>query len=137
MPAQEFIDTNVIVRHVAADHADHSPRARAYLESLDQPGNQANIIEGVLVESLNVLTSPRLYGLSRPDAAAAVGDILSMRGVKIPNKRVYLEALRLYGATRLDFVDALNVAHARRRGATIVSFDADYDKIPGARRRAP
>jgi predicted nucleic acid-binding protein len=137
VPPSGFIDTNVIVRYVAADHPDHSPRARAYLESLEQHGTHANILEGVVIESLNVLTSPKLYGLSRAAAAAALGDILSMRGVKIANKRVYLDALRLYGATTLDFVDALNVAHSRRQGGAIISFDHDCDKIPGTTRVEP
>jgi predicted nucleic acid-binding protein len=132
-----FIDSNIIVRYVAADHPDHSPRAKAYLEGLDEPGKQAHILEGVIIESINVLTSPKLYALDRAAAAAALSDILSLRGIKIPNKRTYLDALRLYGATRLDFVDALNVTHARRKGVTIVSFDHDYDKVLGATRVGP
>jgi predicted nucleic acid-binding protein len=91
----EYIDTNVVVRFVAGDHPDHSPRARAYLEALDQPPNEAPILEGVLIEAINVLTSPRLYAFPRERAAEALSDILKLRGLRIGRKRVCLRALQL------------------------------------------
>src|SRR5438093_11686652 len=99
MPVPEYIDSNVIVRFVAGDHPDHSPRARAYLEALDRPPNEAHVLEGVLVEAINVLTSPRLYAFPRERAAEALSDILRLRGLRIPQKRVYLRALQLYRQT--------------------------------------
>ena len=91
----------------------------------------------MLVEAINVLTSPRLYAFPRERAAEALSDILRLRGLRIPQKRVYLRALQLYRQTSLDFVDALNVAHAQRRGGVVVSFDRDYDKLDAALRKEP
>jgi predicted nucleic acid-binding protein len=33
--ALPFLDTNVLLRHFLDDHADHSPRATAYLQRID------------------------------------------------------------------------------------------------------
>ena len=61
-----------------------------------------------------------------------------MRGVQLKFKRRYLRALDLYATTTLDFVDALLVAYAERRvPPVVVSYDQDFDKIPGIQRRAP
>jgi predicted nucleic acid-binding protein len=38
----------------------------------------------------------------------------------------------------LDFVDALVVAHMRHGHiSTVVSFDRDFDRVPGIQRRDP
>jgi predicted nucleic acid-binding protein len=61
-----------------------------------------------------------------------------MRGLQLPRKRAILQALDLYASTALDFVDALNVAYLQDlRLTTIVSFDRDFDRIPGLQRREP
>ena len=138
MPSPEYIDSNLIIRAATNDHADHSPRAQAYLTRLATPTRQeTTLTEGVLVETVLVLSSPRLYNLPRAQIAQLLTDVVSLPGLTLPNRDVYLEALALYGAHNLDFVDALNAAHSVKTSGVIVSFDRDYDKIPGARRIEP
>jgi len=57
---------------------------------------------------------------------------------KIPHKASCIRALELWAASRLDFPDALLIAHMEHTGAsTVVSFDRDFDRIPGITRREP
>ena len=65
--------------------------------------------------------------------------ILTLRGLRLPQKRVYLEALDLYASSSfLDFEDALAVAHMRRQGiAEIVSYDRDFDRVADVQRAEP
>ncbi len=95
--------------------------------------------EGVIVEIVQVLSSKVLYNLPRDQIQTHVTNILTMRGFKLPHKRVYLRALEIYAAyARLDFVDALNVAHIERlKLPGIISFDRDFDRIPGITRVEP
>jgi len=94
--------------------------------------------EAVIVEVVYVLSSRALYNLPRTDIRFHLTNIISLRGLKLPHKRTYLRALALYAGTNMDFVDALNVAHMeRQRIATIVSFDRDFDSVPGIHRREP
>jgi predicted nucleic-acid-binding protein len=84
----------------------------------------------VLVETVNVLSSRRLYNLLREQIAQILTDVVSLPGLSLPNRDV-LDALALYGDNNVDFVDTLNAAHAKRAGGVNVSFDRDYDKLPG------
>jgi predicted nucleic acid-binding protein len=138
VPSPEYIDSNIIIRAVSSDHADHSPRAQAYLAQLAAPRVQeTTLTEGVLVETVLVLSSPRLYNLPRAQIAQILTDVVSLPGLTLPNRDVYLQALSLYGANKGDFVDALNAAHASKTSGAIVSFDQDYSRLPGATRIEP
>jgi predicted nucleic acid-binding protein len=62
-----------------------------------------------------------------------------MRGLKLPGKQIYLEALDIYAAQpSLDFEDALCVAHMGQLGLDeILSYDNDFDRIPSVHRVEP
>lgn len=134
----EYLDTNIILRHITQDHPDHAERARAYLLLVEAGQVRAITREAVIVEAVQVLESKRLYARPRASIRDALGAIVRMAGLELPNKEIYLRALELYAETSLDFVDALNVAHmGHERVATIVSFDRGYDRVPGITRREP
>lgn len=133
------VDTNIIIREVAQDNPRLSARAHAYLQEVAGGRKATLLTEGVLVEAVQVLSSRALYHLPRAQIAHALAVIIRLRGVRMTNKGRYLWALDLYAAMpALDFVDALLVAYAERQTpATIVSFDEDFDRIPGITREAP
>jgi predicted nucleic acid-binding protein len=137
--ANALLDANVILRYVTQDNADQSWRAHALFQQLEAGGLSLTTTESVLVEVVQVLSSRALYNLSRDEVRTHLSAVLALRGLKLPYKRVYLRALEVYVAyPRLDFVDALNVAHAERaKTMTIVSFDRDYDRVPGINRTEP
>jgi predicted nucleic acid-binding protein len=57
----------------------------------------------------------------------------------MPRKRVYQRALDVWATyPSLDFEDALLVAHMDEQGVhEIVSYDSDFDRIPGITRIEP
>ena len=135
----DFMDTNVIIRYATQDDPVQSPQALAFFRALERGERQTTTCEGVLVEAVQVLESPRAYAFPRPDIRDTLHVLISLRGFRLPNKAVYTRALDLYATTTgLDFVDALNVAHMERLGiSTIVSFDRDYDRFPKINREEP
>jgi predicted nucleic acid-binding protein len=65
--------------------------------------------------------------------------ILTLRGFKLPHKKIYLEALEIYAADRhLDIEDALSIAHMTDQGCNqIYSYDTDFDAHPEVTRVEP
>ena len=133
------LDTNIIIRHITQDDPELSPRARAFLTRLETGEAEAQLTEVVLLEAVQVLSSRVLYNLPRAEIARDLAVIIRLRGVRLPTKARSLRALELYAATpALDFVDALLVAYAERQTpAAIVSFDQDFDRVPGITRQEP
>jgi len=112
MPA---LDTNIIVRHLTANHPDHSPRARRYFQELAAGSNAATLREAVLVETVQVLSSKTLYNLPRQKICDDLAELIRMPGVKLRTKSLYLRALELYGVHPiLSFVDRFPSCRRRR-----------------------
>jgi predicted nucleic acid-binding protein len=127
------LDTNVLLRYLTQDEPDQSQHALDLLRKLESGERTAALPQAVLVETVQVLSSPRLYAVSRQVIGTRLAEVLRLRGVRLPGKRTYLQALDLYVQYgRLSFVDALLAAHAQReRDTTVISFDADFRNLPG------
>ena len=133
------LDTNVILRHLAKDHVDHSSRAHQLMEELESGEATARLTEGVLVEAVQVLSSKVTYNLPRADIRTYLANVISMRGVELPDKHRYLRALDRYVAIpALSFVDALLSVYAEDSPTkTVLSFDKEQDRVPGITRAEP
>jgi predicted nucleic-acid-binding protein len=126
----EVLDTNVIVRYLTEDDVDHSRGAHAAFVEIASGAKEVYLSEAVIVETVQVLESPRLYGLSRNEIATHLRRLLEYPGVRVPRQRVSHRAIDLFEATRaVSFVDCLCVAHAERLGGVpVLSFDRGFDR---------
>lgn len=133
---EPFVDTNILLRHLVADHPDHSPRATAFLLRVQKGELRVRIADFVLLET--VFTLERTYKHTKTDIAAALLPLIRLPGVLLPGKRNFETALDLYVRLCLPFADAYYAALMQHRGiAEIISFDKDFDRIPGITRREP
>ncbi len=134
------IDTNVIIRFLTGDRpADHSPRAYEVFRQLAAGTTAVLLTEAVLVETEQVLTSAKLYKLPRDEVRRHLSNVIGLKGVRLAHKRRYLRALELYvEIPRLDFVDAILAAYAEELSPpAVLSFDQDFDRVPGISRIEP
>ena len=135
-----YLDTNPIIRFLTRDNPDQAARSRALFERAARGEVTLLVPEAVVVEVVNVLSSRVTYNLPRAEIQRHLGNVLSLRGLRIPQKRTYLRALELWVSTPRvrDFADALHVAHMERlRIGAIASFDHDFDRFPQIQRREP
>jgi predicted nucleic-acid-binding protein len=134
----DFLDTNLIIRFVTRDNPQQGARAARIFQELKDGTATVITSESVIVEAVQVLSSRTRYHLPRTDVRRILGTIIRLQGLKIAHKGTLLRALRLYAATNLAIVDALNVAPMERlRLTTILSFDRDFDRVPGITRQEP
>ena len=137
--APQFVDTNIVIRYLTQDNPDQSKRSYQFLQRIQSGQLIATTSESVVVEMVQVLSSKALYNLPRPTIRQRLLPILRLRGLRVPQKRRVMRALDLYVAHRfLDFVDALSAAQVEQtQGMRIVSFDRDFDRVPGVVRDEP
>ena len=94
--------------------------------------------ESVIAELVFVLFSPRLYNLGRDRIRALLTPIVSLKGLKLSKRAMYLRALDLYVETPMDFVDALAIAQMEAGQVTeVYSYDEHFDLVSGIRRLEP
>ena len=80
------LDTNILIRHLTADHPDHSPRARRFFQEVDAGARTAVLREAVLVETVQILSSKRLYNLPRQKIANDLSELIRMPGLRLSPK---------------------------------------------------
>lgn len=133
-----FLDTNVILRHITQDDPVQGARSYQLLQQLATGALEATTCEAVILEAVFVLSSKTLYNLPRDQIRDAITSFVSLQGLKVPYKRVYIRALELYASSNLDFADTVIVAHMERIGSKeVISFDQHFDRVPGITRSEP
>ena len=135
-----FLDTNVILRYLTRDDEAKAAACYELFQQAQRGEEELLTCEAIVTEVVYVLCSQRApYRLSHEEIRARLVPILMLRGLRLPQKRVYIRALDLYAASPfLDFEDALAVAHMERQGvAEIVSYDRDFDLVVEVQRVEP
>ena len=136
----KFLDTNVILRYLTKDDKAKAEACYRLFQRMRHGEEEVLTCEAIVSEVVYVLSSRRApYRLSHEEIRGRLMPILTLRGLKLPQKSVYIRALDIYAlSTRLDFEDALAAAHMERQGITeILSYDKDFDLVAGIQRVEP
>jgi len=133
------LDTNIFLRHLANDDPAKAVACYSLLQRLERGDEEAQTCEAIICEVVFVLSSRAHYGLPHDEIRDRLAPIIPLRGLKLPNKRVYLMALDTFAAQpSLDFEDALSVAYMENEGITeLYSYDRGFDRISGITRIEP
>lgn len=132
-----FLDTNVLLRHVLADHPDHSPRATALIHRIERGERAVRLADTVVFEA--AFTLEKLYRVPRAAIRDALLPILVLPGVVLPGKQRYTQVFDLYVANPgLSFADCYHLILTRQHHLpTILSFDQNLGRLPGVARAEP
>lgn len=131
--ARVFLDTAVLALAVGGDHPLRAA-CRSYLHRAERGELEVH----VSVEALQELLFHRMRRGERGDAVALVRDVRDLCHVHALDDTVVLRMLDLVGESSLGGRDAVHAATALVAGfVEIVTPDADFDGVPGLRRRAP
>ncbi|MBI4544194.1 MAG: PIN domain-containing protein [Gemmatimonadetes bacterium] len=125
------VDTNVIIRFLVEDPETVHPAFRgvfSFFEKLERGERSALLTPIVLFQSYFVLTS--YYRVPRAEAAAKLGELLSFRGLTVPEKAILRMCLDTLAERSVDLVDAyLAALCARRQLKGVYSFDDGLAKL--------
>lgn len=134
-PTEAFLDTNILVRHVTRDVPEQADRATAYLLAIERGERRVHFTETVVFETVYVLSVH--YGIPRSAIRDAILPILDLSGMLLPGKRRFHDIFALYVERNVPFADAYHAVTARHMDLPVLSFDRDFDRIPGIERVEP
>jgi len=122
-----FVDTNVFLRFFVNDVAAQYEKARVLFEAAEAGKIKLETSELVIAEIVWVLES--FYGFARKEVTEVLSTLLSSRNLKIASHARVSEAVRLYAAGHMDFIDAYNLAYVRSKEYTkVATFDSRHIK---------
>lgn len=133
-----FVDTNIFIRFLTQDHPTRSAACAKLLERAEAGLEQLTTTESVVSEIIHVLCSPRLYHQPPPEIATKLIALLKTCRIRLPHKKTVLYGLKLCSQFKLDFEDALLIAHMIRTNAKeVFSYDEEFDKVKEITRLEP
>ena len=127
------VDTNVVLRLLLEDEPVLTSKATAIWEAVAKGRLTLLWDPVILAEVVHVLSS--IYRLPNPTISEGILPLMTLPGVIMPNKELYVQALKLFVREVPHFGDACLCAVALE-GAEghIVSFDRKLSKAPGITR---
>jgi predicted nucleic acid-binding protein len=134
----QIVDTNIFIRFLTNDDPKKAEACRKLLKKAEQGKVELQTTESIISETVFVLESKRLYGLSRTEIYDRLLPILTIDGLKVSYKNSIIRALEIYAKEKIHFEDAILVAQAERlRVKEIFSYDKGFDKIKNVKRIEP
>lgn len=128
-----FLDTNILLRHLLQDHPEQSPKATACLARIERGELRARTADTVVFEV--VFTLQRHYRQSKAKIREVLLPLIELPGIVLPGKRRFRKAFDLFVDLNLPFADAYHaVLMERLKLAEVITFDIDFDRIPGIKR---
>jgi len=121
-----LIDTNLIIRFITKDPAEHYEKSKSFFEKIAKREIKAVITESVLMECYFVLH--KLYKIDKQIVIKKLKTLLEFQNIVNDDKYILIEALNILNDTNIDFVDCLLCAKSRLLDYDIVSFDKDIKK---------
>lgn len=131
-----FLDTNVLLRHLLDDDPQQSPKASAFLGRVERGEIRIRLADTVVFET--VFNLQRRRGVSKAAIRDKLLPLLGLPTVELPGKHRIEKVFALYVDTNISFADALHAVLMEQLGIErIVSFDRDFDRVPGITRVEP
>lgn len=128
--AHSPIDTNVVLRFLVETPETIPSNFRGvfdFFRKLEQSELFAHLPDLVVFQAFFVLTSH--FGVPPVLAADKLATLISFRGIRMTNKHLMLECLKLVGEGETDIVDAWIIAWCRDQKLTgVYSFDKGFKK---------
>lgn len=130
-----FVDTNVFLRYLLADHKTQSPAAKRLFTEAKK--GKLFLITHPLVISEIFFMLYSYYRFSKVEIIEKIKIVLLFDGLEIIEKNIIFQAIAFYEKNNIDFVDAYLAAFAIENKIGVCSFDRDFDKIKEVKRINP
>jgi len=122
-----FVDTNVFLRFFVRDVESFYHKAKDLFEKGESGKLKLETNDLVIAEIVWVLES--YYDFSRSEIKEVIETILETRNLKVANHSRVKEAVALYSAGKMDFIDACNIAYMRSKDfKKVATFDVKHFK---------
>jgi predicted nucleic acid-binding protein len=128
-----LLDTNVLIRFLTNDRSPKYKSLYSFFDSLELGHLQVELKLIVLFQTIFVLKSH--YKVPKKDIAAALSNLLQLKGVAIKDKKIVMRTLALWREQNIEIVDCYLIACVEHDEQNILySYDRDFDRYPVQRK---
>jgi len=118
----KIVDANIILRYLLNDSDDLSERAAEILEN-----NMVFLPNEVIAEIVYVLE--KVYKVEKKKISSLLLELFEYSNLQVEDFGIVNEALRVYAARKLDFVDTLLYAYYKLGKHDVYTFDKKLNNL--------
>jgi predicted nucleic-acid-binding protein len=118
----KIVDANYILRYLLGDIKEQFEIAATTIEK-----NNIFIPGEIIAEVVYVLQ--KVYSVPAKTIQTALCNLLNYPTISINEKKVTINALAIFSKKNVDYADALLIAFATTKNATVYTFDKKVNKI--------
>lgn len=122
-----LVDANIILRFLLKDNKDLFVKAKEIFLKAEKGDQKIYIDEVVIAEVVWTLSS--FYKIKKTDIADKLEQIISQDWTVNPRKGLIMEALGLFKAKNLSFIDCWMAVVSKKQGLTLETFDKKLKKL--------
>lgn len=122
-----LVDANIILRFLLNDNKDLFLKAKEIFLKAEKGDQKIYLDEVVIAEVVWTLSS--FYKIKKNDIADRLEKIVSQDWAINPRKGVIMEALNLFKAKNLSFIDCWMAVVSKKQELTLETFDKNLKKI--------
>jgi predicted nucleic-acid-binding protein len=111
-----WMDTNIIIRFITADHLIMTPETALLMKQAEDGHIILKVASMIIAECCWVLQSPQ-YQFAPSDIAGVLTSFITANGIEMDEKDVIIHALDRYSTNQIDFIDAYLVEHVKAVGS--------------------
>jgi len=132
-----FIDTNIFLRYYIREDKQTYLDCQKFLKKVSQGSIRAFI--NTLVISEVYFVAKTQYDISKSDCLMLLRNIRGYKGLTLLDSYNYSKALDIFEVNNVKFTDSFIASFQPIVDGQmpIVSYDKDFDKIPGVKRVEP
>ncbi|AKM83357.1 hypothetical protein A2422_04075 [Candidatus Woesebacteria bacterium RIFOXYC1_FULL_31_51] len=121
-----IIDTNAILRFILKDVSTQHIEIYELIKKAKNKKLRIIIPEIVVFETYFTLKS--YYEYEKETLLKVLESLLSANYLKIENKQIFMEAVKIYRTSNLEFVDCYLVSNAKALNLNMFTFDSNLKK---------
>lgn len=129
-----FLETSVFIRYFTQDNKEKHADCLKLFELIESGKIKPYTSNIVLLEIIFVLH--RVYKFPKTEVLSAIGDLLKMRNLVLRERTDTRIALKYFADLNIKYADCL-LATQIPAGATLVTYDSDFAKIPSVNLATP
>lgn len=128
---KKLLDANVVIRYLVDDDKKKAQKFRQLLQTTEF---ELWLPDTVVAEIVWVLES--YYQISKVEIVEKLQALLALTSISA-NTTILLRAMGLFSQYNVDYVDAYLASLAMEDRLQVISYDHDFDKLPGLKRDEP
>lgn len=122
-----LVDANIVLRFLLKDNKELFSKAKEIFLKAEKGDQKIYLDEIVIAEVVWTLSS--FYKIKKTDIADKLEQIISQDWTVNPRKGLIMEALNLFKAKNLSFIDCWLAVVSKKQELTLETFDKNLKKL--------